>query len=465
MLNQEYKLFNFNNKYFVFDYINIIIFEISKELYLDMLDTNEESKEYLEFMQFLRDNDLCSDSEERFEKINNRIYDVASISFPSEHTCNLACNYCFANAGKNYDVDNKKMTNFMIESIMEKVYTNYFAKYETIKIDFVSGGEPLINFNIIESTVKIAKKMDQQLKKKSEIFLCTNATLLTEDIIRFIDENNIKLGISLDGIKEENDANRIYPNGDGSYDKIIYWINYIKNCQELSSKTRDLLALSVVTNETKSIVENLKLFYNLGIRNVQFKLCRSDKGSSCAINSRNVDRIINLYEDLNVFLIDEIKKGNLDYLLMILNDNDYYGKIIRRIILREPSIRRCEIGRNKLSFTSSGEIFPCDPFMGVKEFCMGNITHSKIERSYWENITFKQSKRCSECWLRYICSGDCYHNSHLVENNLFEPDKDYCLINNRLVEFSLELIYTINENKEMATWLEKFLQIKEKIFV
>ncbi len=59
--------------------------------------------------------------------------------------------------------------------------------------------------------------------------MTTNATLLTEEIARYIVENNLSLLISLDGPKEIHDRNRRFAsNGEGTFDAVISKIVELK---------------------------------------------------------------------------------------------------------------------------------------------------------------------------------------------------------------------------------------------
>ncbi len=55
-----------------------------------------------------------------------------------------------------------------------------------------------------------------------------NGTLLTDEIIKFMKDNEVSLLISMDGPKEIHDKNRVFSNGMGSFDKIMNNINKIK---------------------------------------------------------------------------------------------------------------------------------------------------------------------------------------------------------------------------------------------
>jgi uncharacterized protein len=57
----------------------------------------------------------------------------------------------------------------------------------------------------------------------------TNGTLINEEIVKFIKEYKVFLSISLDGDKHTHDKNRIFINGNGTYDKLLKNIETLKD--------------------------------------------------------------------------------------------------------------------------------------------------------------------------------------------------------------------------------------------
>ena len=76
-------------------------------------------------------------------------------------------------------------------------------------IDFVSGGEPLLNFDIIRQVKEISYILYKETNKPLEMWLCTNGTSFTPEILEFLDKNHINIGISIDGDKNLNDSMRM----------------------------------------------------------------------------------------------------------------------------------------------------------------------------------------------------------------------------------------------------------------
>jgi uncharacterized protein len=117
-----------------------------------------------------------------------------------------------------------------------------------------------------------------------------------------------------------------------------------------------------------------------------------------------------------------------------------------------------------MSFDAEGNIYPCEGFVGISDYCMGNIYH-KIDRDIQEkfmsaNVT--NQDKCQHCWARYLCGGDCYHNAYLVNHSIFTPDDNICYFIRNIAERALILYYTIKESGDLAM-LKNFLAIRERI--
>lgn len=88
-----------------------------------------------------------------------------------------------------------------------------------IKIEF-QGGEPLLNFPLIEFIVHDAKTKNRNLGKDLAFVIATNLALLTDEVLDFCIQHDIMISTSLDGPKALHNANRPRPGGD-SYERTI----------------------------------------------------------------------------------------------------------------------------------------------------------------------------------------------------------------------------------------------------
>lgn len=467
--------FSNNHEYYAFDYYNLILVHTNKiinEILESMQSPNEFNRvfskyNYPDYEQYWNNIINCFQSnifisEENLIQ-NNGEGEIGLISFPTIHDCNLNCTYCFAKAGTNHMGLERVFSEERIRKLFDFIYSDYFRDKISLRLDLVSGGEPLLRFDTLKKIVEIRNEMQKKYCKDMMIWLCTNGTLLNEEICDFLNANNISIGISIDGEKHVHDANRCFKNGEGTYETIIDKINFIKQNPKYSSKFKDVWGLTVITPKTESIVGVLKHHKQLGINNVQMKLVRSDK-AEFIFNEDDLEHLKEKYNELCEFFFKECIKGNFDYIKMILNDNDYLGKIIRRLLLRQIVSNRCQAGKTKVAATANGNLYPCDSFVGIDDFIIGNYCEETKINNPFKHLYCKDRDKCRGCWGRFLCGGDCYHNSFLKNGDINIPDEKFCDLQKYLITLSIRLIDELNEKApNTIKELTRFLQLKNKI--
>ncbi|MCB2142716.1 MAG: 4Fe-4S cluster-binding domain-containing protein, partial [Rhodobacteraceae bacterium] len=82
------------------------------------------------------------------------------------------------------------------------------------------GGEPLSNLGLIRDVVDHAEPRFAALGKAVNFSLTTNATLLNEGVVDWLDAHRVGLTVSMDGPKALHDKNRKTVGGKGSYDAV-----------------------------------------------------------------------------------------------------------------------------------------------------------------------------------------------------------------------------------------------------
>ena len=81
-----------------------------------------------------------------------------------------------------------------------------------IKIEF-QGGEPLINFGLIQYIVENAEAINRVEKRDLEFVIATNLALISDEILNYCKAHNILISTSLDGPADLHNRNRPRPGG------------------------------------------------------------------------------------------------------------------------------------------------------------------------------------------------------------------------------------------------------------
>lgn len=443
--------FEFEQKYIVYDYKHAVAMEVSKKMYDDLCKMEDDA--YLDEIENdninkLIQSDVLAGREKFIPKI--KYYDIVSMSFAPIYGCNFRCKYCFGEHGMSYTGKEKTFSNESVVKAIDYFVFKLFPDAKLYRLDFVSGGEPLMNFKAVKTAVEYVEFVREEYKKNIQIWLCTNGSLLSKDICTYLDKKGVSIGVSIDGEKTCHNSNRIDENGNGTYELVVKKVKSILNDKDLSKKFRRVWILSVVSEKNFSFVSIMKHHINLGIRNMQMKLIRQKT------NKFKAQDIEKEYYLLYRFLKKKFILGELDYFYSILNENDYFGKILKRVLQGRLYDRRCMAGVKKVSICPDGSIYPCDSFVGMKEMLLGNIFDSNADLEKFSLFNVDKRKPCSDCEIKYICGGDCYYNSYIKGGQISSPDTVFCEIQKYIVR--LCIVLKLDMERYNANRLDKIVK-------
>lgn len=451
--------FELNNICYLYDFYYDVVIKVTenvKRCYEYILEGNDNYTEFFTEYNFLKE----------LIEIGLLIgeYDVpdysdkiACISFAPVYGCNFRCSYCFGQYGENYTGVKKMFSVTDMKNVLNVFAKKWFPSAKQYRIDFVSGGEPLLNFELIKETIEYVEEMQKQNMKKFSVWLCTNGSLLNDEICAYLDAHNVSIGVSLDGSRERHNFNRVDINGNGTYDCVVGNIKKILNNKKLSKKFRNLWGLSVISGNNSDVMDKLDHNAKLGLNNIQMKFVRSDKQ---VLDVRN---ICHEYYALCEKIFEEFCEGRYDIIQKIANDNDYFGKILKRILLHQVAYRRCRAGVNKITVCPDGTVYPCDSFVGREQFCLGHYTELENIDSIFPNMSVDEREGCKKCQVRYICGGDCFYNSYISNHDVGKPNSQFCEIQKNMIYFCIELKFKMKEfDIDNFEKIKKILAIKDE---
>ncbi len=160
--------------------------------------------------------------------------------------CNHKCQYCHA-AVAPMTAKNMDMT---AETAKKVVDTIFYTSNPNLTIEF-QWWESLVNWEIVKFIIEYANTKAFYLKKNVNYALVTNLTLMDEEKLQYLIENNVGISTSLDWDEETHNYNRTFKEGN-SYEQVTYWIKRIN--EEYAKKwiNNKIWALLTVTKKTLS---------------------------------------------------------------------------------------------------------------------------------------------------------------------------------------------------------------------
>lgn len=233
----------------------------------------------------------------------------------NEH-CNMQCSFCL----KTEDSKKGEDINAILESI------EHFSDYEHVVI---TGGEPFLDFEKLKQVIS-------SLSIESKKTINTNGRLLTLEIIDWINDNNIHIIISLQGItgeKSVEDAKIITDNQE--------WPQLLKTIRKLSLST-------VVLPDTKNLCTTLHQLRTLFNTNIGLSLDVTQKFSDSSLqNIKNeLLQLKQIDYTSSKWLTFTHTTRQCDYSDMIINSDGSIDKLCQPV----PGFPGCIGYRNAMSF-------------------------------------------------------------------------------------------------------------------
>lgn len=271
------------------------------------------------------------------------------------------------------------------------------------------GGEPLLEFSLIKKAVFYSQK---KFKGKVLTFsITTNATLLTEEMIHFFAANNIYLMISLDGPKEINDSNRVFVNGQGTYDKVMEKIQLIKRIDENYAKK---LKFSMVMNPENDFdcINSICIDSELINKwNIIASIVDKDYDSETLNFSEQYSYKYEYHKFLSVLAYfhriskDVVSPITYTALKMTADDNDKMYST-RGPMPQDAPGGPCLPGQLRLFSDYTGNLYPCERVSETSPvMCIGNIDdgfdYNKITNLL--NVGKITDSHCKQCWSFKYC--------------------------------------------------------------
>ena len=330
------------------------------------------------------------------------------------HDCNLRCDYCFAGTGDfgtGHRMEmplevGKKAIDFLIEKSEGR---------RNLELDFF-GGEPLMNFGVVEEIVRYAREREKETGKNFRFTVTTNGTLLTDERIDFINREMHNVVLSVDGRREVNDRVRHRVDGSGSYDA------FLPKFQKLVQRRGDgqYYVRGTFTKYNLDFAEDVLHLNRCGFDQISVEPVVADPKLPYALTEADLPAIFAEYERLAKLLIDRRREGkgfNFFHFMIDLDQGNEY----------------CAV-------TPDGDVYPCHQFVGQEEWRMGDIFSGEIDmemkrRFAASNVYGKEE--CRNCWAKFYCSGGCNANNHTYAGDITRPYHLACELEKKRVECAI----------------------------
>ena len=303
--------------------------------------------------------------------------------------CNFACRYCYAAE------HNKEMMSVETALAAVKMAASSLPEGEKFIIQF-SGGEPLLNFKVLHAVVSYV----QENKVPAVLQIQTNGSLLSDQIAKYLFQNKVAIGVSLDGKPKVNDKLRLTKDGKGATEQILQGLEVLKRNNIACGITCVVTADNV--NELAGIVE---MAYFLGnVRRLGFDLLRGQGRGSGLVPPTEIEMAQAMEQ---VYLRNKLLSKMVGYEIKIAQQER--AKLACTEECRE--FGHCYAMNGEAAFVeASGKIYACSSLIGDEEFYIGNV-QAGLDVVLVNKVSSKISKSmsfCKECSDFRQCGGGCF---------------------------------------------------------
>ncbi len=344
------------------------------------------------------------------------------------HDCNLRCRYCFADEGA-YHSAREMMSRETAKAAIDFLLKNS-GKRKVLEVDFF-GGEPLMNLGVIKETVYYAKEEAAKQGKKFLFTTTTNALLLDDETIEFLNAEMENVVLSIDGRKEVHDAVRKTVNGKGSFDAVIEKIRKFVR----SRGDKHYYVRGTFTAKNLDFSKDVLFLADQGFDSISMEPVVTDI-PDLQIREEHLPAIKREYEALcdEYLRRDEAGEG---FNFFHFNIDLEGGPCLQK------RVSACGAGNEYFSVVPNGDIYPCHQFAGDPKWKMGDVFEGKLDpaiRAKFANSCLFTRKKCGDCFAKFICSGGCSANNYHYNGDIEEPYRMTCEMMKKRIECAMHIL-------------------------
>ncbi len=372
--------------------------------------------------------------------------------------CNSNCSYC--QVSKKNECEN---TFDMTKSTAKKVVDMIFkSPSQNIKIEF-QGGDPLLNFKLVKYIIEYSEWKNIFSKKNLEFVICTNLTLITKTILKYLKGHKIYISTSIDGPKFLHDKNRPLQDDPESFDKVV---SKIKLCREYLGENSVSALMTTTSISLPYYKEIIDTYIELGL-------------SSIFLRPLNPYGFAKRDEHILAYKIEnylEYYLNGLDYIIQLNRKGIFFPEIFATILLTKLLTpfstgfvdlqSPAGVGIAGVVYDYNGNVYVSDEgrmlaAVGDDFFCMGNVNSNSYQEIFnsdflhnlIENSILDSLPGCSECAFIHYCGADPVRNYNQMKDIIGNrSNSEVCVKIKTLVKYLLNLLSTNDDELEQIFW-------------
>jgi len=357
--------------------------------------------------------------------------------------CDHSCHYCQVSRVS----EDRATFDMSKETGAKGVDLMFQSPSKYLKVEF-QGGESLLNFEVVRYVVELV----QQRKggRNVQFVIASNLAFLTDEMLSFCAEHDVKFSCSLDGPKSLHNRNRPRPNSD-SYEKTIEGIKRVRTKLGADAVSALMTTTADTLEQAEAVIDEYveQGFHSIFLRWISpfgFAI-RSEKKIGY-----DTERFIDFY-----------KRGLEHTLQLNLQGKclreEYAAIMLRKILtpyasgyvdLQSPA----GLGLSVLVYNYDGNVYASDESrmlaeMGDRRFCLGNVHRHTYEQLFLESSLLETvldtvvegMPGCSDCAFSPYCGTDPVYN-YATQRDVVghRPTSSFCRRNMEILRYLFSIL-------------------------
>ncbi len=329
--------------------------------------------------------------------------------------CNLNCRYCYVS--QTPETMDPATGDTALGALVDEATRHDFAG---LKLKY-AGGEPTLNFALVRHLHRVARELTAAAGLELHEVLLTNGLRLTEDMLAFLRDSDMRLMISLDGVGVVNDRQRAPGRGVGASEVVI---ERIRQALALGLKPHLSITITALNAGEISEVIEFALEHDLPF-NLNFY--RANQGqpdlrpSDAALTQTMRDVLGAIYA-----------RPSGAHLANVSFD---------RLALDAPRAHACGAGSSYVVVDSRGRVTRChmqlqQPVTDVASNDILGIIQR--EDDSFHSLPVTQRLDCGTCAWRHWCAGGCPLDTFRAEGR-WDGKSPYCAVYQAILPEMLRL--------------------------
>jgi len=334
-----------------------------------------------------------------------------------DHACNLRCCYCY-NGDKfsrpmPLDVARRGVDMALDGSPDRRALLTFF------------GGEPLLHLPLMRRIAAYARGEADRRQRRLRMVVVTNGTLLDDEAADFLVDNDIYVGVSIDGCRDAHDTARVFADGGPTHDIVT------RNVRAYLARGEGpgLRVVAVIDPaNVEHLGRSLDALLDLGVRNVAMNIHYEADWDDDARERFGVGLTA-----LGDAYMDAHRRG-IPFTLQLLDD-----KIAAHLHGGYSCADRCDFGCEEAAVAPSGNLYPCERLVGEDDrddLVIGHVD-TGIDAARRDALVSSKNEvmlDCADCALLGRCMHWCGCVNHALTGSVGEVSGLLCWFEQQVIE-------------------------------